>query len=125
MNNTDGLLLALTCVSMMWNMSAPLPDSRLGILISTVEPRSLLGPLFMAWNHIRRRKTMTGPNERSVYKRTESFVNGLYLEGQIERLEVALHLFQLDEARGVDGVAVHEGGWRHHTAATVIGKIFS
>lgn len=55
-NNTDGLLLASTCVSMMWNMSAPLPASRLGILISTVEPRSLLGPLFMAWNHIRRRK---------------------------------------------------------------------
>lgn len=36
---------------MTWNMSAPLPESRLGIRISTVEPRSLLGPLFMAWKH--------------------------------------------------------------------------
>ena len=46
------LLLVSTWVSMTWNMSAPLPDSRLGILMSTVEPGSLLGPLFMAWNHI-------------------------------------------------------------------------
>ncbi|TNN61770.1 hypothetical protein EYF80_027992 [Liparis tanakae] len=40
----------------MWNMSAPLPTSRLGILMSTVEPGNLLGPLFMAWNHITRRR---------------------------------------------------------------------
>lgn len=52
-NNVDGVLLAFTCVSMIWNMSAPLPASRLGILMSTVEPGSLLGPLFIAWepNH--------------------------------------------------------------------------
>lgn len=58
-----------------------------------------------------------------MYQQTESFVNQLYLEGQIKRLEVALHLLQLDEARGVDGAAVHEGGRRHHAAATVIGEI--
>lgn len=52
MNNVDGLLLASTCVSMMWNISAPLPVSRLGILMSTLEPGNLLGPLFIAWKDI-------------------------------------------------------------------------
>lgn len=42
-------MLASTWVSMMWNMSAPLPTSLLGILISTVDPGSLLGPLFIAY----------------------------------------------------------------------------
>lgn len=60
----DRLLLASTCVSMMWNMSAPLPARRLGILISTVDPGSLLGPLFMAWNHITQRQ---GKAKRSEY----------------------------------------------------------
>lgn len=59
-----------------------------------------------------------------MYKQT-AFINWLYLKGQIERLEVALHLFQLDEASGVDGVAVHERGRRHHAAATVIGEMIS
>lgn len=58
--------LASTCVSMMWNMSAPLPTSRLGILISTVEPGSLLGPLFIAWNRIRRSEGRTGQRKRKV-----------------------------------------------------------
>ena len=53
-----------TCVSRMWNMSAPLPASRLGILISTVDPGSLLGPLFMAWNHIRQEGGKDGDKSR-------------------------------------------------------------
>lgn len=52
----------------MWNMSAPLPASRLGILMSTVEPGSLLGPLFMAWNQItQRRGEMETKERRSEY----------------------------------------------------------
>lgn len=39
-----------------------------------------------------------------------------YLESEVERLKVALHVLQLDEARGVDGVSVHKGGRRHHAA---------
>lgn len=48
-------MLVPTWVSSTWNMSGPLATSRLGILMSTVEPGSLLGPLFMAWNHIAQR----------------------------------------------------------------------
>lgn len=39
-----------------------------------------------------------------------------YLESEIERLEVALHVFQLDEARGIDGVSINEGARCHHPA---------
>lgn len=38
-----------------------------------------------------------------------------YLESEIESLEVALRVFQLDEARGIDGVSIHKGGRCHHT----------
>lgn len=41
-----------------------------------------------------------------------------HLESEIERLKVALHVLQLDESRGVDGVPVHEGARRHDTAET-------
>lgn len=39
-----------------------------------------------------------------------------HLESEIERLKVALHVLQLGEPRGIDGVPVHEGGRRHNTA---------
>lgn len=51
---------------MMWNMSAPLPTSLLGILISTVDPGSLLGPLFIAYNIRQRRKNRT--KEKKIEK---------------------------------------------------------
>lgn len=38
-----------------------------------------------------------------------------YLESEIERLKVALHVFQLDKARGIDGVSIHKGARCHHT----------
>ena len=38
-----------------------------------------------------------------------------YLEGEVEGLEVALHVLQLDEARGVHGAAVDEGAGAHHS----------
>lgn len=38
----------------------------------------------------------------------------LYLECEIERLKVAIHVFQLDEARRINRVSVHEGSWCHH-----------
>jgi len=124
MNNGDRLLLASTCVSIMWNMSAPLPTSRLGILMSTVEPGNLLGPLFMAWNHITRRREkmeMKGKKNQYIEKHVQ-ILNVLhclcqqYLKGEIKRLKVTLHVFQLDEARGVDVVPVHKGARCHHTA---------
>jgi len=41
----------LTCVSMIWNISGPFPARRLGILMSIVEPGSLLGPLFITYTN--------------------------------------------------------------------------
>lgn len=65
---------------MMWNMSAPLPASRLGILMSTVEPGSLLGPLFMAWNHITQRqgKMETKENRSEYIEKYLKILNILY-----------------------------------------------
>lgn len=77
------------------------------------------GPLVYSLEpHQKEKKKVMRSNERNVYKQTESSTNGLYLEGHVEGLEVAVHLFQLHEARGVDGVPVREGGRRHHAADT-------
>lgn len=46
-----------------------------------------------------------------------------HLESEIERLEVALHVLQLDEPRGVDGVPVREGARGHDAAERSEGDI--
>lgn len=88
---------------MMWNMSAPLPTSLLGILISTVDPGSLLGPLFMAYNINQRGKNRT--KEKKIEKNVLHAEHSIgymcqqrNLESEIERLKVALHVLQLDES---------------------------
>lgn len=109
---------------MMWNMSAPLPTSLLGILISTVDPGSLLGPLFIAYNISQRGKIGQRKRKlRIMYRIAEHSIGyntymcqQQHLEREIERLKVALQVLQLDESRGVDGVPVHEGARSHNTA---------
>lgn len=91
--------------------------------MSTVEPGSLLGPLFMAWNHnVQGEKEYT---ETSYYVGKDLKIETLfslhlkYLESQIERLKVAFHVFQLDKMRGINVASIHEGAWCHHTANKV------
>lgn len=50
------------------------------------------------------------------YPKTLHVPYELYLECEIKRLKVTLHVFQLDEARGVDVVPVDKGARCHHTA---------
>lgn len=110
------LLSPSTCVSKMWNISAPLPASRLGILMTTVEPGSRLGPLFITWNTSRKKRYEETQEARYIQTIVRADGCRRYLESDIERLEAALHVFKLDEARGVNGVSIHKGARCHHTA---------
>lgn len=44
---------------------------------------------------------------------TEKVSRGGYLKSDVERLEMTLQVFQLNEAGCVHRLAVHKGGWKH------------
>ncbi len=81
---------------MIWNISAPLPARRLGILMSTVEPGSLLGPLLITYTN-NTQETDLHPTQHTGNRFTHNTTQrkqihaGIYTQHNTQPIEQTVH----------------------------------